>query len=95
MLKTINITNFLEQRVAKALYEKGVHYLHESQGHKQDGGYQTLDFYLPESNTYIEVKQYYSDRTEGQLYHHENVIVLQGQPSVDLFCKLINGNREI
>lgn len=50
-----------------------------------------LDFYLPEFDTYIEVKQFHSDWISGQLAKVEpgkSVIVLQGPESVMKFLTL-------
>lgn len=48
-----------------------------------------LDFYLPEFDLYIEVKQFHSDRIAGQMARAENVIVAQGSKAVEALAALI------
>jgi hypothetical protein len=51
---------------------------------------QRLDFYLPDYDVYIEVKQYHSHRSIEQLASQENIILLQGKKAVEFFINIIN-----
>ena len=73
----------LENAIEKALIEAKIKYKTK----------QRLDFYLPQHDVYIEVKQYHSDRSNDQLKSQENVIFIQGKKAVELFCKMINPNK--
>ena len=77
------ITDPLEQKIAAALDESGIRYRHETEGG------QRLDFYLPDFDTYIEVKRFHSPRIAQQTETQDNIIVLQGVKSVELFIKLL------
>lgn len=83
-MRKINYADHLEQMIGDALQEKGVIFTHESEVPDQ-----RLDFHLPVSNVYIEVKQFYSERCSDQLMNHENVIFLQGKQSVLSFINFI------
>ena len=83
-MRKINYADHLEQMIGDALQEKGVIFTHESEVSGQ-----RLDFHLPVSNVYIEVKQFYSERCSDQLMNHENVILLQGKQSVLSFINFI------
>lgn len=48
-----------------------------------------LDFYLPDYDIYIEVKQFHSDRMTNQLKAYENVILIQGKKAAEAFVKMI------
>jgi hypothetical protein len=72
--------DFLEEYIARALDDAGITYT----------THQRLDFYLPAYGVYIEVKQYHSPRADAQLASQEDIILLQGKKSVDLFIKLLN-----
>lgn len=47
------------------------------------------DFFLPEYDTAIEVKQFYSPRIAKQMQHNHNVIVIQGRKAAECFAKLL------
>lgn len=79
------INDPLERRVASALSDAGIAYVHEMQDQQRTG----LDFYLPESGVYVEVKRFHSDRISKQTARAENIIVLQGEQAVDLFCNAL------
>ena len=83
-MRKINYADYLEQMIGDALQEKGVFFTHESEVIGQ-----RLDFHLPVSNVYIEVKQFYSEICSDQLMNHENVILLQGKQSVLSFINFI------
>jgi len=77
-----NITNSLELKVANFLSENKISFLHENENKSQK-----LDFYLPDFDVYIEVKKFFSQRSENQLAEHDNIILLQGKKAVDFFVK--------
>ena len=82
----MKISNPLEQAVADALDLKGIKWLHED----EKGNEARLDFYLPDSGVYIEVKQAYTPRANAQLKRARNVILIQGIEAVELFVKLLS-----
>jgi hypothetical protein len=82
----IHYSDHLEEMLHNALKEAGIEAIHESEG-------AILDFYLPKYETYIEVKQYHSDRIAKQMTKADNIIVLQGKKSVELFIKLLKPNQ--
>ena len=80
-----NIRDPIEQIIAKALEQAGIGFIHESEGHQPP-----LDFYLPQQDIYIEVKQYHSDRIARQMAQADNVIVIQGRRAAQAFASMIN-----
>ena len=82
----MKISNPLEQSVADALDSRGIKWLHED----ENGNEARLDFYLPDSGIYIEVKQAYTPRADAQLKRAENIILIQGIEAVELFVKLLS-----
>lgn len=90
-LYPIHYSDHLEQKVGEALSDAGISFIHESQDNILT---KALDFYLPDNETYIEVKQYHTDRTNEQLKRDDNIIVLQGKKSVEFFCKSLRKNYE-
>jgi hypothetical protein len=48
-----------------------------------------MDFYLPDFDLYIEVKQFHSDRIAAQTSRAPNVIVAQGAGAVSTLAALI------
>lgn len=83
-MRAIHYVDFLERDLGNALTSAGIEFIHESEAKGQE-----LDFFLPDYNIYIEVKQYHSPRIERQMAQHDNVIVLQGRKSVSLLCSLL------
>lgn len=83
-MRKLHISDFLEQAVADILTEKNISFIHESQNNGS-----TLDFFLPDYNIYVEVKQYHTDRVLTQLREQENVILIQGKKSVEFLKKLL------
>jgi hypothetical protein len=79
-MRKIHFADSLEESVARALEMGGISFTHESENKDQG-----LDFYLPDYNVYIEVKQFHADRISKQLASQDNVIVLQGRKAVALF----------
>ena len=77
------ISDPLEKIVAKVLDEYNIRYL---AGHDVPN---RLDFYLPDGDVYIEVKQFHSYRISEQCSRAPNVIVLQGIGAVNAFVSLI------
>jgi NMD protein affecting ribosome stability and mRNA decay len=73
----------LELSVARNLTRLNIPFIHESENKEQG-----LDFYIPEKDVYIEVKQFHSDRIVKQMASKENVIVLQGRKAIQFFNSL-------
>jgi hypothetical protein len=89
-MRKIHFADHLEKRIAEALHGAGIDFVHESENKEQ-----SLDFYLPFYDVYIEVKQFHADRISRQMESKGNVIAIQGANAVDLFVKMIlsdNGN---
>ena len=84
------ITDPIETIIAEALCKAGISYLHETDMKAEDS--LGLDFYLPELNVYIEVKQFHSDRIARQMARAPNVIAIQGRQSAHVFADLITRN---
>jgi len=85
-MRKINFADHLEKKIAIALDSANIEFVHES-----ENKYQVTDFYLPEIDCFIEVKQYHTDRTATQLQKRKNdsVILLQGEKAVDFFVSKI------
>lgn len=85
-LSKIHYGDYMEILTANALKAAGIEFIHESQDKSI-----MLDFYLPKHDIYIECKRYYSERIGKQLAARgdKNVIVLQGEAAVKLFCHLL------
>lgn len=81
----------LETELAETLESTGIKFDHELSGSTG----RKLDFYLPAYDVYIEVKKFYSDRSEVQLQSQENVILLQGRKAVKFFCNLLSDVRQV
>ncbi len=75
--------NPLEVSIESVLTELNIRFERE--------GLHRLDFFLPDFNTYIEVKEYHTDRVNQQLKDHAEVILVQGKQAVETFCKLLKG----
>lgn len=84
MLNTIHSTDHLELAVAEMLLDLKINFIHESQNNGSN-----LDFYLPDFDVFIEVKQFHTDRVNKQLASQENVILIQGKKSIEMLKKLL------
>ncbi len=80
----MHTTDPVELMIADGLRSRGIRFTHESENKAQG-----LDFYLPDLDLLIEVKQYSSDRTGRQIAGRENVVLVQGKPAARAFLKLI------
>lgn len=85
-MRKLPFSDHLEKSVAQVLYNKGIKFVYESEDKDQ-----RLDFYLPDADVYIEIKQYHSERISNQLSTQDNVIVLQGKKAVSLFEEMLQG----
>lgn len=74
-----------ERIIAEALNDAGVNF------HRGDDAYPHLDFYLPDLDLHIEVKQFHSDRIADQMGRAANVIAIQGIAACLAFEALIRG----
>lgn len=81
---TRHITDPVEKVVAMALNQRGVPYVHES-----EGGTHGLDFHLPDHGVFIECKRFHAPRIARQMGRVEHIIVLQGMEAARLFALLI------
>ncbi|MCY1374892.1 hypothetical protein D9M68_551420 [compost metagenome] len=85
-----HISDFLEQSVADILAFHKIKFIHESENNKSN-----LDFYLPDFDVYIEVKQYHSDRVLKQLSGKEDIILIQGKKSISMLKELLKWQEKI
>lgn len=83
-MRKIHFADHLEKKVAEALYEVGIEFVHESENKEQ-----VLDFYLPFFDVYIEVKQFNTDRISKQMSSKDNVIAVKGTKSVNLLVTML------
>lgn len=75
----------MERLIEEALLDAGVPFTREGQpGHQH-----ALDFYLPDSGVFIEVKRFHTDRVGAQMARVPNVIVAQGKPAVEALAAVI------
>jgi hypothetical protein len=83
-MRKIHFADHLEKKVAEALDEVGIDFVHESENKEQ-----VLDFYLPFFDVYIEIKQFHADRISNQMSSKDNVIAVQGTKSVNLLVTML------
>ena len=84
MKKKIFISDPLEKDIAFLLTNLNIKFVHESEEKSQ-----RLDFYLPDFDIYIEVKQYHTDRVNEQLKSKDNIILIQGKKSINALKLLL------
>ncbi|MGJ1366298.1 hypothetical protein [Sphingobacterium spiritivorum] len=89
MKKQPKYSDFLEQSVADCLKELDIKFIHESQNNGSN-----LDFYLPDFDVYIEVKQFHTERIGNQLSTKDNVIVFQGKKTIQFLKLLVKKNEK-
>lgn len=77
-------SDYLEEMIANALHDANIEFVHESENKEIQ-----LDFYLPQYDIYIEVKQFHADRIARQMASHDNVIAVQGIKSVKFLLLLL------
>lgn len=75
----------VERVVAEALTMAGVAFVDD-----RDPRAKNLDFYLPDFDVFIEVKQFHANRIARQMAKVENIIVIQGLSAAQTFAKIIN-----
>jgi hypothetical protein len=80
----IHFADNLEKEIAELLDIMKINYIHESVNNGS-----SLDFYLPDFNVYIEVKQFHTDRSLRQLVSRDNIILIQGKGSVEFLKAII------
>lgn len=49
----------------------------------------SIDYYLPDYDLYIEVKQFHSDRIAGQMAQVENIVAIQGIGAAKAFVGML------
>ena len=81
----------MERLIEEARTQAGLNFTMEDRnsGRPSQDGDISLDFHLVDVDIYIEVKQFYSERTGRQLAQAENVIVAQGRRAVELLAGAI------
>lgn len=84
MAKKIHYSDYLEETIGDLLTKYNIRFIHESQG-------AALDFYLPDHDIHIEVKQFHADRVLKQLAAQDNVILIQGRKSIEFLKTMLNG----
>ena len=77
----------LEEQLGNALESAGIEFVHESESGNSNNG---IDFYLPNQNVYIEVKQYHTTRIGAQMGRKDEVIAIQGKEALKFFIALIS-----
>ena len=85
-----NVTCRLEKQMAALLERSGIDFTRPDQNRNDPT---TLDFFLPQLNIYIEVKQYHSDRINRQLSavpERTTAILLMGPAAVGDLERLCN-----
>jgi hypothetical protein len=83
-MRQIHFSDHLEKKLAEALDEVDIQFVHESESKDQK-----LDFYLPAFNVYMEVKQFHADRIARQMSSKDNVIAIQGADAVEMLMFFI------
>ena len=74
----------MEHIVREALRRARIKFVEE-----EDPRARALDFYLPEADVHIEVKQFHTDRIAEQMGRVPNIIAIQGVVAAELFAALI------
>jgi hypothetical protein len=80
----------VEEIVADALTAAGVPFVRED----DELNTAALDFYLPDDNLFIEVKQFHSPRIAAQMERAANVIAIQGIAAAQWFAVAITRSRK-
>ncbi len=78
----------IETILEDALYEAGIDYVKET-----DIRASGLDFYLPEYDLHIEVKQFHTPRIAEQMSRVKNVIAIQGVEAAKFFAKILEDTK--
>ena len=74
--------------IERGLELAGIKYIRCDEQHRH------LDFYLPELNIYIEVKQFHTPRIAEQMARVPDIIAIQGMKAAVTFCKMIGGYQK-
>ncbi len=82
--RKIHYSGHLEKEIGELLVAKGIDFIHESEDKEQE-----LDFYLPQHDVYIEVKQFHADRISQQMKTKDNVIAIQGKESIEFIKSIL------
>ncbi len=77
------MTDPMERQIADALTRAGIAFTTDHEAR--------LDFYLPDANVHIEVKQFHSDRIAEQMARAPNVIAVQGRGAVEWLAGILGG----
>lgn len=80
----------VERIVEAALIKKGLPYVTEN-----DPRARRLDFYLPDLDLHIEVKQFHTPRVAEQMARSANIIVIQGMGAAKAFDLMLNMERTV
>ena len=80
----------IERIVREALEHAGHAYERDKE---VESGSRSIDFYLPETDLWIEVCQFYTPRKIAQLSHLPDVVLIQGRGAAEAFARLIGARR--
>lgn len=85
------MTDPMEILIRDALTAAGLKFVTDEGGANPSG----LDFYLPDFDLHIEVKQFHSDRIADQMARADNVIVAQGRKAVEWLAAQILAAKSV
>lgn len=80
------ITDPVERIIADALDHAGISWVGD-----RDPRAAKLDFYLPDHDTHIEVKQFHTPRSIPQIERSGSVILIVGKKAARAFAEMITG----
>lgn len=75
----------IEKIVADAMTRNKVRFVEEP-----DPICKRLDFYLPDYDVYIEVKQFHAERIAEQMGRVDNIIAIQGEGAAKMFARILD-----
>lgn len=79
------MTDPMEIAIRDALQSADIRFVTDDDGQNP----KSLDFYLPDLDVHIEVKQFHTPRVAEQMARADNVIVAQGSKAVSLLADWI------
>lgn len=77
----------MEAMMRSALIDAGITFVEDEDNPT------SLDFYLPDADLHIEVKQFHTDRIAEQMSRAPNVLVAQGGAAVSWLAYLVRNSR--
>lgn len=85
MTKRTPTVDPVEELIASAMKRNKVKFLTSP-----DPACRGLDFYLPDYDVFVEVKQFHSGRISEQMSRAENVIAIQGRGAAKAFARILD-----